>query len=44
MREYIDNWLKLALIKITEEDQMEAVATDRETITKENIRAILATK
>jgi hypothetical protein len=27
MREYIKNWLNLALIKITEDDQMKAVGT-----------------
>ena len=44
MCEYINNWLKLALIKINEEDQMEAVGTGRETATKENIRATSATQ
>jgi hypothetical protein len=27
IHEYIENWLKLALIKITEDDQMEAIVT-----------------
>jgi hypothetical protein len=28
MKEYIENWLKKALIKITKSDQEEAFATD----------------
>jgi hypothetical protein len=39
MHEYIENCLKLALIKITEEGQTEVVGTSHETATKENIRA-----
>jgi hypothetical protein len=31
MKEYIENWLKQALIKITEEDQLKAVGIDHET-------------
>jgi hypothetical protein len=39
MCEYIENWLKLALIKITKDDQTEAIGENQETVTKENIRA-----
>ena len=38
MREYIENWLKQALIKITEEDKKEVVGTSHVTATKENTR------
>jgi hypothetical protein len=34
MRDYIENWLKQALIKITEEDQEEIVGIDRVTTSK----------
>jgi hypothetical protein len=44
MHEYIENWLKLALIKITEEDQTKVVGTGHETATKENIRETSTTK
>jgi hypothetical protein len=44
MCEYIENWLKLALIKIIENDQMEVVGTIHETATKENMRATSTTK
>jgi len=44
MCKYIENWLKLDLIKITEEDQMETVGTSHENSTKENIRAKFPTK
>jgi len=33
MREYIENWLKKALIKINEEDQAEVVGTSHVTAT-----------
>jgi hypothetical protein len=38
MREYIKNWLKQDLIKITEEDQVEAVGTGHETAIQDNIK------
>ena len=44
MCEYIENWLKLALINITEENQMEAVGIGQETVTKENIRVTTTQK
>jgi hypothetical protein len=43
MREYIENWLKKALIKITESDQEEAVATGQVVPTKESIKDIQPT-
>jgi hypothetical protein len=44
MREYIENWLKQALIKITEEDQVEAVGTGHETATKDNTKGTSTSK
>jgi hypothetical protein len=38
MKDCIEEWLKKSLIKITEENQEEAVNTSHETIIKENIR------
>jgi hypothetical protein len=38
MRDYIENWLKNALIKITEPDQEEAVTTGQGIPTKENTK------
>jgi hypothetical protein len=38
MREYIENWLKKSLTKITESDQEEAVVTGQVVPTKENIK------
>jgi hypothetical protein len=38
MKDYIEEWLKKALIKIMEENQEEAVSIGHETIIKENIR------
>jgi hypothetical protein len=38
MKEYIENWLKQALIKITEEDQLEAVGIGRATTTRDDTR------
>jgi hypothetical protein len=38
MKEYIEKWLKQSLIKITKEDQLEAVGTIRETATKDDTR------
>jgi hypothetical protein len=42
--EYIESWLKLDLIKITEENQTKAVIIGHELSTKENIKATSATK
>jgi hypothetical protein len=38
MKEYIEILLKVSLIKITEEDQLEAVGTGRATATRDDIR------
>jgi hypothetical protein len=38
MKYYIEEWLKGALIKITEENQEVVVSTNHETVIKENIR------
>jgi hypothetical protein len=38
MKDYIEEWLKGALIKITEENQEATVSTGHETVIKENIR------
>jgi hypothetical protein len=44
MREYIENWLKNALIKITESDQEKTVTTGQAVPTKEIIKDIPANK
>jgi hypothetical protein len=44
MREYIENWLKNTLIKITESDQEEVVATGQVVPTKESIKDIPTNK
>jgi hypothetical protein len=38
MRDYIENWLKKSLIKITEEDQAKVVGTSHVIATKENTK------
>jgi hypothetical protein len=42
--EYIENWLKLALIKITEKNQMEENGIGQEIVTRENMRATTTQK
>jgi len=44
MRDYIQNWLKKDLIKIIEEDQVEAVGTSHVTTSKENTKGTLTNK
>jgi len=44
MRECIENWLKQALIKITEEDQTKTVGTGHVTATKENTKGTSTTR
>jgi len=38
MREYIENWLKQALIKIIEDDQVEVFGTSHATIIQDNLK------
>jgi hypothetical protein len=38
MKDYIQEWLKQALLKITEEDQLGTVETNQPTTTKDNIK------
>jgi len=38
MKDYIEEWLKQALLKITEEDQLRTVKTNQPTTTKNNIK------
>jgi hypothetical protein len=44
MKEYIGNWLKQALIKITEEDRLEEVGIGRVTTTRDDIRGTSTSK
>jgi hypothetical protein len=44
MREYIENWLKQALIKKTKEDQVETVCIGHETAIKDNTKGTSASK
>ena len=44
MREYIENWLRQTLIKITKEDQVDMVGTGHETATKDNTKGTSASK
>jgi hypothetical protein len=44
MREYVENWLKNVLIKITESYKEEAVAIGQVVPTKENIKNIPTNK
>jgi hypothetical protein len=44
MRDYVENWLKQDLIKITEENQEVAVTTGPKTTTQENTKGTLAGK
>ena len=44
MKDYIQEWLKHALLKTTEEDQLGTIETNRPTTTKDNIKDITNNK
>jgi hypothetical protein len=44
MKDYVEEWLKQALLKITKEDQLGIVETDQPTATKNNIKGTTSNK